>query len=198
MNSIEFKYIASANLPTKHGAFCIHGFEHVDTKQEHIALSYGEWTEDQTVSVRIHSECLTGDAFFSEKCDCGDQLDYAMRFIVKQGSGVILYLRQEGRGIGLINKIKAYNLQDKGFDTVDANTKLGFLPDERKYDVCKVMLDTLNIKKINLLTNNPDKLNQLKDIGIRVESRIPVLVDSCQYNVDYLRVKKERMSHILD
>lgn len=194
--SIEF--IASSKLPTAHGDFIISVFQDPKTHEEHVALSKGldgTVTELPTL-VRIHSECLTGDAFSSLKCDCGPQLNATMELIQKQGRGVILYLRQEGRGIGLTNKIRAYALQDQGHDTVDANLLLNLPADARTYDMCSIMLEQLGVKKVQLITNNPLKIQALTDLGIEVTDRVPLLVGKNSYNEDYLRTKRERMDHI--
>ncbi len=185
-------------LPTRFGQFTIHGFVEVDTQQEHVALSYGEWQSDDVVPIRVHSECLTGDALFSTRCDCGFQLEKALQNIVEQGKGVLLYLRQEGRGIGLLNKIKAYKLQDTGLDTVEANEHLGFDADLRDYSICKLMLDTLNVKQVSLMTNNPKKRKALEEMGINVVSRTPIDHGLTDDNLNYLRTKTEKLGHQFD
>lgn len=193
----KYEYISSAKLPTRMGEFRIHGFVEL-SGQEHVALSYGSWKESDTVPIRIHSECLTGDALFSTRCDCGFQLEKAMQNIVDHGFGVILYLRQEGRGIGLLNKIRAYNLQDSGMDTVEANEHLGFDADLRSYDICKLMLDTLKIGKVELMTNNPRKLKALEDLGIEIVARKPIDHGMTKDNKHYLKTKTEKLGHVFD
>lgn len=193
--SQDYQYVSSANLPTQLGQFRIHGFVEQASEQEHVALSYGQWTEDEVVPIRIHSECLTGDALFSTRCDCGAQLHKALESIVAHGKGVLLYLRQEGRGIGLLNKIKAYKLQDAGMDTVEANEHLGFDADLRSYDICKVMLDKLNIKHVSLMTNNPKKHAALIKMGINVAERVPIDQGVHPDNLNYIRTKTEKLGH---
>lgn len=193
----KYEYVSSAKLPTRMGEFRIHGF--VETSgQEHVALSYGSWQPDEVVPIRIHSECLTGDALFSTRCDCGFQLEKALQNIVERGHGVLLYLRQEGRGIGLLNKIRAYHLQDSGLDTVEANEHLGFDADLRSYDICKLMLDTLNVNKVELMTNNPRKLEALTALGINVVARKPIDHGITKDNKLYLKTKVEKMGHAFD
>ncbi|MFC3122776.1 GTP cyclohydrolase II [Agaribacter flavus] len=191
----RYEYISSAKLPTRFGLFNIHGFWDNTEKQEHIALSHGSWQASDTVPIRIHSECLTGDSLFSIKCDCGFQLEKAMQNIVEHGFGLILYLRQEGRGIGLLNKIKAYRLQDMGLDTVEANEHLGFDADLRDYHICKSMLDTLNVTEVELMTNNPKKLRALTDLGIKVVKRKAIDHGVTEYNKAYLQTKTNKLGH---
>lgn len=179
-----------ANLPTAYGDFKIQSFKQND--KEHLAIFTNIIPEIPIV--RIHSECLTGDVFKSLKCDCGEQLDFALKTIQKEG-GMVIYLRQEGRGIGLFNKVNAYNLQDFGHDTIKANELLGFKDDCRSYEIVEEILGYYEIKKINLMTNNPLKLNALKNVLI--EKRVPVIMNSCLYNYEYLEVKKEQMGHLL-
>ena len=171
----KIKYIASCRLPTEWGVFTMHGFEEADG-QEHIALSMGDFSDGLPVLSRIHSECLTGDALFSQKCDCGPQLKAAMQAVQKEGRGIIVYLRQEGRGIGLINKIRAYRLQDQGLDTVEANLKLGLPVDARDFSLAKHIYDHLGVHEIKLLTNNPEKVSTLQQAGISIVERIPLQV----------------------
>jgi len=192
-----YEYVSSAKLPTRFGEFRIHGFVEA-SGQEHVALTYGSWSEDDTVSMRIHSECLTGDALFSTRCDCGFQLERALQNMVKQGSGVLLYLRQEGRGIGLLNKIRAYELQDAGMDTVEANEHLGFDADLRDYSICKVMLDTLKVRHVELMTNNPKKLKALKGMGIDVVARKPIDHGITDDNIRYIATKRDKLGHAFD
>lgn len=190
------KKVASALLPTIYGTFRIIIYQSSQDKLEHAVLLQGENFEKPTL-VRIHSQCLTGDTFSSSRCDCGQQLKKSMQLISKKRSGVILYLNQEGRGIGLTNKIKAYALQDKGYDTVEANEALGFPKDLRSYQVAADILKDLGLVNINLLTNNPDKKDQLNQYGINVISRIPLEIKPNKTDLDYLKVKKKKMQHKL-
>ena len=189
--------VAEARLPTRYGQFQAIAYKsHVDAG-EHIALTIGEWTEDEPVLVRIHSECLTGDVFGSLRCDCGDQIEMALQQLAEAGSGIFLYMRQEGRGIGLHNKIKAYSLQDQGLDTVEANETLGFEPDLRHYGVGAQILRDLGVRKLNLLTNNPKKVVGLSGFDLEIVDRIPVEAEVTDENRRYLKTKKARMGHIL-
>lgn len=219
---MSYQFITSAKLPTRHGEFDIHIFEN-DDGQEHVMLTVGMSVVDQTTEsaalssqnmssnqqddtlaerpiplVRIHSECLTGDAFSSLKCDCGPQLNTAMQAIQETGYGAILYLRQEGRGIGLTNKIRAYALQDQGHDTLDANLMLGLPADARIYDMCGPMLAHIGVDAVRLITNNPDKVAYLTEHGINVVERVPLLVGVNDMNAEYLATKRDRMGHLLD
>ena len=197
--AVPIEFVATSQLPTAFGDFKITVFQDPQTGEEHVALSKGlETAPTAPVLVRIHSECLTGDAFASLKCDCGPQLQATQKLINEAGQGVILYLRQEGRGIGLTNKIRAYALQDQGHDTVDANLLLNLPADARRYDMCSIMLDHLQIKQVKLLTNNPLKIKALTDLGIDVVDRVPLTVGLNKFNEDYLKTKHERMSHIYD
>lgn len=194
----KMEHVVKANLPTKYGKFDIHGYINRDNGEHHIALVIGDVSNGEPVMVRVHSECLTGDALGSSKCDCGDQYDAAMKAIAEEGRGALIYLRQEGRGIGLINKLKAYSLQDQGLDTVEANLALGFPADLRDYSVGAEMLLDLNIKKLRLLTNNPDKISGIERYGLEIVERIPIETihkKECEY---YMHVKKEKMGHILE
>lgn len=192
------EHIISAHLPTKYGDFNIHGYVDDKTGEHNIALVQGDITDGQPVLVRVHSECLTGDTFGSEKCDCGDQLDAAMKAIGKRGRGVLIYLRQEGRGIGLINKIKAYSLQDHGMDTVEANLALGLPADSRNYTVAAEILADLGISKIHLLTNNLLKIEGLEQAGIVIVKRIPIETQHKHSSDYYMQTKKNKMGHILN
>ena len=219
---MSYQFITSAKLPTRHGEFDIHIFEN-DDGQEHVMLTVGlsvvnetniiETSQphdavlnqkDKTLSerpiplIRIHSECLTGDAFSSLKCDCGPQLNTAMDAIQKTGCGAILYLRQEGRGIGLTNKIRAYALQDQGHDTLDANLMLGLPADARIYDMCGPMLAHVGVDTVRLITNNPDKVTYLTEHGIDVVERVPIVVGVNDMNAEYLATKRDRMGHLFD
>ncbi|MBP7793909.1 MAG: GTP cyclohydrolase II [Acinetobacter sp.] len=194
---MPIKFVATSKLPTAFGEFKITVFQDPQTGEEHVALSKGLDTPPTgPVLVRIHSECLTGDAFASLKCDCGPQLQATQKLINEAGQGVILYLRQEGRGIGLTNKIRAYALQDQGHDTVDANLMLNLPADARRYDMCNIMLDHLEIKEVQLITNNPLKMKALTDLGIKVVDRVPLTVGLNPHNEEYLKTKHERMSHM--
>lgn len=189
--------ISQAVLPTKYGDFEIIVYVDHLTEKEHIALVMGDVASGEPVMARVHSECLTGDVFGSLRCDCGDQLDAALKMIAKEGRGVVLYLRQEGRGIGLKHKISAYNLQDQGMDTVEANIKLGFLPDLRDYGMGAQMLADLGIKKMKLLTNNPKKIIGLQGYGLEIVDRIPIEIPPNPINENYLKTKRDKMGHLI-
>ncbi|MGS2722806.1 GTP cyclohydrolase II [Porticoccus sp. GXU_MW_L64] len=191
-------YVDSSQLPTQYGVFAIHGFDDRANNKEHIALSMGDLSGGEPVLMRVHSECLTGDALFSQRCDCGSQLQTAMERIAAEGRGVILYLRQEGRGIGLLNKIKAYNLQDAGHDTVEANEKLGFGADMRDYSICQPMLEHLKISKVKLMTNNPRKVKAISDHGVEVVERVPLQSGCNPHNAKYLATKAGKLGHLFD
>lgn len=188
-------FVASASLPTKWGQFTIHGFEDNESGKEHVALSFGELDTENPVLCRVHSECLTGDCLFSLRCDCGAQLQTAMQAVAEAGQGLILYLRQEGRGIGLLNKIKAYALQDSGADTVEANVQLGFEPDSREYQICKPMLDYFDVQNLRLMTNNPRKVDALRKAGFIVQI-VPIHTTANPHNESYLAVKVNKLGHI--
>lgn len=194
---MRVKFVAQATLPTAWGDFSIHGFEDLVTGKEHIVLAMGDLSATTPVLCRVHSECLTGDALFSLRCDCGPQLQLAMQKIAEEGRGMILYLRQEGRGIGLLNKIKAYSLQDQGADTVEANERLGFAADGRDYEVCKPMLAHFGVTNVRLLTNNPDKVAALEALDINVSERVPIETGLNSHNESYLAVKVSKMGHLL-
>ena len=189
-------HVASCKLPTALGEFTMHGFEDPDTRKEHVALVLGDIQAVDSVLCRVHSECLTGDSLFSMRCDCGSQLNVAMERIAKEGAGIILYLRQEGRGIGLINKIRAYALQDAGADTVEANERLGFDADLRDYTMCKNMFLHFQISSIRLMTNNMGKVKALEKLGIEIVERSPLETGENDHNARYLATKAGKLGHL--
>lgn len=190
------QYVASCRLPTAFGEFAMHGFEDPDTGQEHVVLTYGDVVSRKNILCRVHSECLTGDCLFSMRCDCGSQLQSAMQRIASEGQGMILYLRQEGRGIGLINKIRAYNLQDQGADTVEANERLGFDADLRDYTMCKYMFLHFQVESVRLMTNNPVKVNALTKLGVKIKERVPIETGQNDHNARYLETKAGKLGHL--
>ena len=196
-NETLIERVAEARLPSKYGEFKIVAYRSAVDPGEHIALTIGDWTDNDPVLSRIHSECLTGDVFGSLRCDCGEQMDLALQTLGQAGTGALLYMRQEGRGIGLHNKIKAYSLQDTGLDTIDANNQLGFDSDLRHYDIAAQMLLDLGIKKIRLLTNNPKKVVGLTGLGVEIVDRVEIEIPPNDENLHYLETKKSRMGHFL-
>lgn len=193
---MSVKFVESSQLPTPWGVFNIHGFEDADSGKEHVVLTLGEVGDGQPVLSRVHSECLTGDALFSMRCDCGAQLQAALEKIAEEGRGALFYLRQEGRGIGLMNKIRAYKLQDEGADTVEANEKLGFGADMRDYSLLTVMCEHLKIDKVRLMTNNPRKVKALTDQGVDVVERLPLQTGQNPHNAKYLATKSGKLGHL--
>ena len=190
-------FVAASQLPTPFAVFTMHGFLDEESGKEHVALTLGDVADGQPVLGRLHSECLTGDALFSQRCDCGAQLEAALRAIATEGRSVLLNLRQEGRGIGLLNKIRAYELQDGGADTVEANERLGFAADQRDYSICQPMLDHLGIRSVLLMTNNPRKVKALEGFGVRVAERRPLEIGLNPHNRKYLATKAGKLGHML-
>ena len=190
--------VAEVSMPTKYGDFRAYGFVNRLNGEHHVALVKGEIGDGKDILCRVHSECLTGDTFGSLRCDCGQQLASAMTQIEKEGRGILLYMRQEGRGIGLINKLRAYELQEKGMDTLDANLALGFRGDEREYFIGAQILRELGVKSMRLLTNNPDKVYQLEEFGLEISERVPIQMKVTPYDAFYLKTKKKRMGHIIN
>ena len=193
MNSCKF--ISESQLPNKFGNFTISAFEEPNGK-DHLALTIGNIHAEDSVLCRVHSECLTGDALHSLRCDCGPQLQAALKMLANNKSGILLYLRQEGRGIGLVNKIRAYALQDQGHDTVEANEMLGFPADLREYNICLDILEHFKIYSVNLITNNPKKVHALEEVGIQVSKRTPIHEGQNKKNKDYLDTKRDKMGHL--
>jgi len=204
----QIKRVERVKLPTDYGEFTLIGYDSITSNEPHLALCKGSIGElgpdgnpiehDEPVLIRVHSECLTGDLFHSQRCECGDQLICAMKMIEKAGRGALIYLRQEGRGIGLANKLRAYKLQEQGLDTVDANLKLGFAADKRDYGIGAQICRDLGIRKARILTNNPKKVSRLEVYGIEVTEQIPLIAEPCTHNIDYLRTKKSRFGHMFD
>ncbi|NOT12838.1 MAG: GTP cyclohydrolase II [Methylococcaceae bacterium] len=193
----QLEDLVQTPIPTRYGEFILHYYNNSIDDKEHVALVRGDVSAKEHVPVRIHSECFTGDVLGSRRCDCGEQLAMAMKLIDQAGFGVLIYLRQEGRGIGLLKKLQAYNLQDQGMDTVDANIHLGHLADEREYSIAALMLDDLKIKSVELITNNPKKIDALKKLGINVVNRIAIEVVAHDDNLGYLKTKAKKMAHML-
>lgn len=191
------EFVASCELPTTWANFIMHAFIEPATGKEHIALTLGDVADGEPVLTRLHSECLTGDALFSKRCDCGPQLEMAMQKIALEGRGAILYLRQEGRGIGLVNKVHAYHLQDAGADTVEANQQLGFAADLRNYSLCDPILKHLGIHRVRLMTNNPRKISALENMQVEVVEHIPLIIARNPFNSRYLSTKASKLGHML-
>ena len=196
-HDVSLTLVAEATLPSRFGTFRIVAFENAHDGKEHVAITKGDVRGKSNVLCRIHSECLTGDALGSLRCDCRDQLEHALKRLEAEGEGIILYMRQEGRGIGLANKIRAYELQDSGLDTVEANVALGFRDDERDYGICSAMLRLLDVDSVRLMTNNPRKVSQLSSYGVDVSERVEHQLPSNPHNVHYLRTKATRSGHLL-
>tara|TARA_B100002003_G_scaffold8754_1_gene7691 strand:+ start:437 stop:1030 length:594 start_codon:yes stop_codon:yes gene_type:complete len=190
-------FIESSSLPTDIAIFTVHAFTEISNEKDHLAITIGEISKTDPVLARIHSQCITGESFFSLRCDCRFQLSESLRRIAEKGSGIIFYLQQEGRGIGLSNKIRAYKLQDDGFDTVEANHQLGFQEDERSYEIVSAMADHLQIKSLDLMTNNPKKIDAFKKSGIKINARIPIKSESNDHNKNYLKTKIKKLGHLM-
>lgn len=197
MDRLVVEQDVSARIPTRHGEFRLYLFRNSMDAKEHMALTLGSLRGRAAVLTRVHSECFTGDVLGSLRCDCGEQLERSMHMIGRAGSGIVLYLRQEGRGIGLRDKLRAYNLQDQGLDTVEANLKLGHIADARDYRIAARMLAQLEVKSIDLITNNPTKIDSLRSLGVTVRERVPIQIPPRPENAGYLRTKVRRMNHLL-
>jgi GTP cyclohydrolase II len=196
-NDALLDYVTSCALPTPWAQFTLHAFVEHATGKEHLAMVLGDIGDGAPVLARVHSECLTGDVLFSQRCDCGAQLEGALKKIAAEGRGILLYLRQEGRGIGLVNKIRAYRLQEAGADTVEANLQLGFHADARNYELCKPMLAQFGIRKLRLMTNNPRKIDAMAKLGVEVAERVPLLVNRNAFNNSYLNTKAAKLGHMM-
>ena len=194
---MSVQYVETCKLPTQWGEFAMHGFLDSANNKEHIVLSMGDLDDGAPVLARLHSECLTGDALFSLRCDCGSQLEHALAAIASEGRGMLIYLKQEGRGIGLLNKVRAYHLQDEGADTVEANERLGFGADHRDYSICKPILDHFSVHQLRLMTNNPNKVAALEQLGYIVAERLPIETGRTPHNTKYLSTKAGKLGHIL-
>src|SRR5580658_5171410 len=194
----KVRVVAKAQLPTSFGKFTIFAIQGARAADEAVAIVHGDLTRAKDPLVRVHSQCLTGDVFTSERCDCRAQLEFSLRKIAKEPAGVVLYLPQEGRGIGLINKIKAYELQDEGLDTVEANRRLGFADDSREYEFAADALKALGMRSVRLLSNNPDKVRQLEAAGVKVAERVPCRPRTTKHNAAYLKTKRTKMGHLLE
>lgn len=194
---IDLEFVAETNLPTKRGVYRVRAYRDHTSNTEPMAIVFGQVKGLTAVPVRVHDECLTSEVLGSLKCDCREQLDYALQYIKERGPGVVIYLRQEGRGIGLANKIAAYALQEKGYDTVDANRLLGLPDDARRYDAAAAILKDLKIRSVCLMTNNPRKIDRLKALGVQIDRRIPVLVNPNPHSEEYLKSKRSRMGHLV-
>ena len=197
MNKKLLNFIESSDLPTELGSFKVHAFTETGNNKDHLAITIGKLDSKSSILARIHSQCITGESFFSMRCDCRFQLTESMKQIAKNKSGVIFYLQQEGRGIGLSNKIRAYKLQDEGMDTVEANHQLGFREDERNYEIVVSMTEHLNIKSFDLMTNNPKKINALEKMGLKINKRVPILSTSNEHNKKYLKTKAQKLGHLM-
>lgn len=198
MSKVTVKRMVSTRIPTEEGEFQLILYDNNQDDKEHLALVMGKVEGKENVLVRLHSECFTGDVLGSRRCDCGEQLHRAMEMIAEDGAGVVVYLRQEGRGIGLLDKLRAYNLQDAGFDTVDANIILGHQADERDYTIAARILEDLGVKSVSLMTNNPAKIEHLRELGIRVQERVKIEAEVYKDNFNYLLTKVQRMNHLLN
>lgn len=198
INSRTVEHVAEACLPTEYGEFRIIGYRSLNSSEEFVVLARGDLRKDRATLVRIHSQCLTGDVFGSIKCDCGQQLRTAMELIAREGRGAIVYQQQEGRGIGIINKIRAYALQDEGADTIEANEQLGLAVDLRCYQQCAEILRDLGLNRVRVMSNNPEKMRALQEMGLRVVERVPLVIPPTNAAKDYLRTKQEKMGHLLE
>ena len=190
-------FVETSELPTDIANFKVHAFTEEQSKKDHLVIAFGNLESEKPILARIHSQCITGESFFSMRCDCRFQLTESLQKIANNGSGVIFYLQQEGRGIGLSNKIRAYKLQDEGMDTVEANHQLGFHEDERSYEIVASMAGHLNIHSVDLMTNNPKKINALEKMGLKINKRVPILGKSNEYNKKYLETKAQKLGHLL-
>ena len=197
MSAKLINFIESSSLPTDIATFTVHAFTEISNEKDHLAITVGNISKTDPVLARIHSQCITGESFFSLRCDCRFQLSESLRRIAKKRSGIIFYLQQEGRGIGLSNKIRAYKLQDDGFDTVEANHQLGFQEDERSYEIVSAMANHLKIETIDLMTNNPKKIDALEKSGLKVNKRIPISIESNTHNKSYLHTKVKKLGHLM-